>query len=183
MNNILRKSQKSSDNDGKYKDDTMKKVMEATVKHLKSVGIDLSPASNGDNFQRPPEAAKNFSPTDISFAVKQLLMKYLPPEHLAKVVTAKGSGSSTTSESSEEMVDLVRKRPEFSFATLQYMKKYNLIGSGNAKITFACVHSLAIFFSEEKKQRKPAEPQGNPRNKLCPKILDITALKQQPKLL
>lgn len=92
-------------------------------------------------------------------------MKYLPPDHLAKAVTTKGSGSSSTSESSEEMMDLVRKRPEFSFATLQYMKKYNLIRT------------------DEKKQRKPTEPQSKPRNNLCPKILDITALRQQPKLL
>lgn len=131
VNNILRKAQQSttSDDDGKYKDDTMKKVMEATVKHLKSVGINLSPPNNPDNFQqRPPETTKNYTPTEISFAVKQLLMKYLPSEHLAKAVrTNKDSGSSA---SSEEMVDLVKKRPEFSFATLQYMKKYNLIKTG-----------------------------------------------------
>lgn len=130
----MRKAQQSasSDDDGKYKDDTMKKVMEATVKHLKSVGINLSPANNSDNFQRPPETTKNYTPTEISFAVKQLLMKYLPPEHLAKAVTTKkgSDGSSASSESSEEMMDLVKKRPEFSFATLQYMKKYNLIKTG-----------------------------------------------------
>lgn len=80
-------------------------------------------------FGRLTEDAKNYTSTEISFAVKQLLMKYLPPEHLAKVVCTKNSSAS--SGSSEEMVDLVKKRPEFSFATLQYMKKYNLMRSGS----------------------------------------------------
>lgn len=56
-------------------------------------------------------------------------MKYLPPEHLAKLACTRNSDSSS-SGNSEEMVDLVKKRPEFSFATLQYMRKYNLIRSG-----------------------------------------------------
>lgn len=151
MNHILRKAQKSSDDEvkseGSYKNETMKKVMEATVKHLKSVGINLATPSNPENVQRflcnfisftshlliyfcrLTEDTKNYTSTEISFAVKQLLMKYLPPEHLAKVVCTKNSSSS--SGSSEEMADLVKKRPEFSFATLQYMKKYNLMRSGN----------------------------------------------------
>lgn len=148
MNTILRKAQKASNDEGKYKDETMKKVVEATVKHLKSVGINLSSANNADHFQRcfkelfffslllvlyfyrPPEGTKNYSPTEISFAVKQLLMKYLPPEHLARAVQTKSS-SSSASENNEEIVDLIKKRPEFSFATIQYMKKYNLMGTGN----------------------------------------------------
>lgn len=125
----MRKAQKSSgDNaklDGKYKDETMKKVMEATIKQLKSMGINLSNTNGSENYQSTPDNQKNYTSSEISFAVKQLLMKHLPPEQLAKVACVKTGSSS--SGNSEEMVDLVKKKPEFSFDTLQYMKKYNLI--------------------------------------------------------
>lgn len=56
MNHILQKAQKPSNDEvsteGGYKNETMKKVMEATVKHLKSVGINLATPSNPDNVQR-----------------------------------------------------------------------------------------------------------------------------------
>lgn len=71
-----------------------------------------------------------YTPTEISFAVKQLLMKYLPNDHLAKVARNKNNPQE---KDLQEKVGLIKKRPEFSFASLQYMKKYNLLASGDSQ--------------------------------------------------
>lgn len=88
--------------------------------------------------------------TDISCAVQQLLMKYLPEDKLAKAIN-------------KPKQPLAKFTPptntEFSFATLQYMQKYNLIGNK----------------SDQGIRNKI--PETNP------KILDVTALKLQPKLM
>lgn len=74
--------------------------------------------------------SREYSPTEISYGVKQLLMKYLPDEHLAKL--SNNPKEPITQGNSKEMPNLRKAKPEFSFASLEYMKKYNLLPcSGN----------------------------------------------------
>lgn len=142
VNNILEKA------DGKGTGDlTLRKVQEATLRHLQSIGVEV-PANSERHSSY--EGENIYSPTEISFAVKQLLMKYLPSAHLAKIKNCKDVKSQERG--------LVKARPEFSFATVQYMKKYNLIAS-----------------SKSDGVQTPERSQH--------KFLDVTALKNQPKLL
>lgn len=77
-------------------------------------------------FCRSSDTGNTCSPSEISFAVKQLLMKYLPNDQLAKMACIQKSATANNNK-------FIRKRPEFSFATLQYMEKYNLLAPGNIK--------------------------------------------------
>lgn len=70
---------------------------------------------------------EQFASNEISFAVKQLLMKYLPNEELAKITCDKKRVSPTVNKG---LIKENKRRPEFSFATLEYLKKYNLIENG-----------------------------------------------------
>lgn len=81
---------------------------------------------------RSADDNRKYTSSEISFAVKQLLMKYLPPEQLAKVVSTKKNEARLNND--KELVDLIRKKPEFSLATLQYMRKYNLLTSGKCHL-------------------------------------------------
>ncbi|CAH0552634.1 unnamed protein product [Brassicogethes aeneus] len=145
----------------KTKTKTMNKVKEATLKHLKSIGVSLSPQAEESVNSTGSDDSKNYSPKEVSFAVKQLLMKYLPDEHLAKI----SHKPNEKPISNAAGPTLNSDRPEFSIASLQYMKKYNLI--------------------EDKDKNFP----GNKPKVLTrlqdanPKLLDISKLKQQPKLL
>lgn len=56
-------------------------------------------------------------------------MKYLPDEQLAKLTQPASNPPKKNVDCNRE--NLIRRRPEFSFATLQYMKKYNLLTSGD----------------------------------------------------
>lgn len=69
---------------------------------------------------------KEYNPTEISFAVKQLLLKYLPDEQLAKI-TYKQAQSAAFNKTGKPSI--IPARPEFSFASVEYMKKYNLISN------------------------------------------------------
>lgn len=59
-------------------------------------------------------------------------MKYLPGEQLAKV--ANTYDNKVAIPSNNQGPKLIKQRPEFSFATLEYMKKYNLISAGKPNI-------------------------------------------------
>lgn len=84
----------------------------------------------------PENDSREYSPTEISHGVKQLLMKYLPDEHLARVSVKPKQQKYTDRD--QRNGDIYGKREEkhnFSFASLQYMKKYNLLpSSGNFNI-------------------------------------------------
>ncbi|XP_066251175.1 uncharacterized protein [Euwallacea similis] len=161
VNKILRKAQIQTAEEiacnvggANLNNQTMHKVKEATLKHLRKVGVDLpidESSSSSNN-----SAGMSYSQDDISFAVKQLLLKYLPAEHLAKL---------NQQQLSKNQQVGIKNRPEFSFATVQYMKKYNLIGRTP---------------QNEKEFLKSLKHQSS---KHSPKILDISKLKQQPKLL
>ncbi|XP_066141941.1 SCL-interrupting locus protein homolog [Euwallacea fornicatus] len=161
VNKILRKAQIQTAEEIAYNageanlnNQTMHKVKEAALKHLRKVGVDVpideSSSSSKDS------AGMCYSQDDVSIAVKQLLLKYLPAEHLAKL---------DQQQSSKNQQAGIKNRPEFSFATVQYMKKYNLIRN---------------TLQNEKEFLKPLKHQSS---KHSPKILDISKLKQQPKLL
>lgn len=135
VNKILKKTQSNSSRMGES-NETMLRVKEATMRQLKRIGVSLPE----EEVCAPNDTTGDISANEVSFAVKQLLMKYLPARHLAKFASDEQKSSSN---------GLIQARPDFSFATVQYMKKYNLLQGGQSN----------------------------------PKILDISKLKNQPKLL
>lgn len=74
-------------------------------------------------------AGVSYTQDDVSFAVKQLLMKYLPSDHLAKLASKKEHNKDALDLTPKQNIGAIKSRPEFSFATVQYMKKYNLIAN------------------------------------------------------
>lgn len=82
----------------------------------------------------PEIDCKEYSPTEISYGVKQLLMKYLPDEHLAKI---SAKSKSKTDRHKRDMHGIMEAKHDMSFASLQYMKKYNLLPpSGNFIVVY-----------------------------------------------
>ncbi|XP_065169566.1 uncharacterized protein [Atheta coriaria] len=159
VNFMLKKSAQNQPNtqNQQYTGVIMKQVKDATLKHLQSVGVDLNNVD--DDITISTDAA--YTPTQVSFAVKQLLMKYLPDDQLAKV-----AAKSKPKIINNNPKNLIKRRPDFSMATVQYMEKYNLL-------------------NQEHKTQENGKFTRNPRPVPSPsdKMLDITALKQQPKLL
>ncbi|XP_022900629.2 uncharacterized protein [Onthophagus taurus] len=140
------------------KDKTLRRVKEATMKHLKNIGVNL-PLIDEKDVSKNTTTSDDFSESDVSFAVKQLLMKYLPDEQLAKL--------SNNKKQADLAENTIKRRPEFSFATIQYMKKYNLLAL-----------SGEVLDGNPQNLRQPSSKDAKNQ-----KILDVTALKQQPKLL
>ncbi|XP_019869698.2 uncharacterized protein LOC109598265 isoform X2 [Aethina tumida] len=165
VNNVLKRAQiQTKENLADVRSEALKgkkmqKVREATLKHLKNIGVTLPPGAEESSSSQSEEC----NDTEISFAVKQLLMKYLPDEHLAKV-TYKQTGSGPVNGGATGPA-LLSNRPEFSIATVQYLQKYNLIGNKDKQTL------------EPKSRLTKLQSGGNG------KILDISALKKQPKLL
>ncbi|KRT80478.1 hypothetical protein AMK59_7005 [Oryctes borbonicus] len=145
---------------------TLRRVQEATIRHLKRIGVNLATEECYDLKCLNDDVPNNsvYSPTEISFAVKQLLMKYLPNDQLMKLTQLDLNQTKTTPFECRKEDSFTRRRPEFSFATIQYMKKYNLLTSDS--------------------MLPPQTTQSNKKWTNDPlKILDVTVLKQQPKLL
>ncbi|GJQ88336.1 hypothetical protein Trydic_g3811 [Trypoxylus dichotomus] len=146
-------------------DRTLQTVREATVRHLKRIGVNLATEEDYDLKCLNGDESTNsvYSPSEISFAVRQLLMKYLPNDQLLRLARTDMNRSKKSSDCNRTNF-VARRRPEFSFATIQYMKKYNLLTSDSM-----------------------LPPQAVQPNRKCAntpfKILDVTVLKQQPKLL
>ncbi|KAF5270433.1 hypothetical protein FQR65_LT05621 [Abscondita terminalis] len=132
------------------KQNMMRKVKETTIKHLKSIGVHV-PQENMDEFYSGCKDV-NSNGNEISFAVQQLLMKYLPNEHLAKITTNHNNFQKP------KQTGRIKRRPEFSMATVQYMQKYNLLNDN---------HNYSPMLGRDNFDR----------------ILDTTAIRQQPKLL
>uniref|UniRef100_A0A6P7GFW1 Uncharacterized protein LOC114341952 n=1 Tax=Diabrotica virgifera virgifera TaxID=50390 RepID=A0A6P7GFW1_DIAVI len=111
VNNILKRAhiqtndfrQKAPEGE-KIRNKTLNKVKEATLKHLKSLGVTIDDECD-------LESMSNRSPSDMSLTGKQLLNKYLPSDRLRN----------------EPCGGILEPRPEFSLASLEYMRKYNLI--------------------------------------------------------
>lgn len=149
VNHLLKNSPEQKHNHQVLGGNTMKQVKQTTLRHLKSVGVNLP---NNVPIDDSNDYSSEYSPNEISFAVKQLLMKYLPDEQLAKVNSNKGKQPLSKTKPNYP-TNLINRRPEFSMATVQYMEKYNLLN----------------------KDKQSNKQQDN--------FLDMTALKQQPKLL
>ncbi|XP_018574158.1 uncharacterized protein LOC108913155 [Anoplophora glabripennis] len=173
VNDILRKAQVHAKQDyregqncmDKLKNQTMNRVRAATLKHLKNIGVTIGPIEELCEEVSSSTEGKEYTPTEISFAVKQLLLKYLPDEHLAKI-TYKQAQSVPFNKTTKPI--FIPNKPEFSFASVEYMRKYNLISNNKDMKSKDTV--------QVPKTSNPQKPEG-------PKILDITALKMQPKLL
>ncbi|XP_028148453.1 uncharacterized protein LOC114341841 [Diabrotica virgifera virgifera] len=111
VNNILKRAhiqtndfrQKAPEGE-KIRNKTLNKVKEATLKHLKSLGVTIDDECD-------LESMSNRSPSDMSLTGKQLLNKYLPSDRVRN----------------EPCGAILEPRPEFSLASLEYMRKYNLI--------------------------------------------------------
>ncbi|KAL3278682.1 hypothetical protein HHI36_016219 [Cryptolaemus montrouzieri] len=172
VNKIIRNAQKQTNggsrmsNTDELKNKTMNKVRDATVKHLRKIGIDFSTIEEVSNSHCSSDDSTS---EQISFAVRQLLMKYLPDDQLAKFTPE--NNKNTAKRRNEDKIVLNSRAPEFSFATVQFMKKYNLIAADE-------IHQKSPIPTRTKPNRVLRRPNEN-----NPKILDITALKQQPKLL
>ncbi|EEZ97356.2 hypothetical protein TcasGA2_TC011176 [Tribolium castaneum] len=111
VHNVLKKVQKQSECQNRP-GQTMKAVKQATLQHLKDIGVNLSPIQESSEVTRESDCDQ----TDVSCAVQQLLMKYLPEDKLAKAINKP-----------RPIKDNQFKPPlntDFSFATLQYMKKF-----------------------------------------------------------
>lgn len=69
-------------------------------------------------------------------------MKYLPDDQLAKITYTQGAVAGNNNNNN----NLIKRRPEFSIATLQYMEKYNLLASGNSRKgkTFCVVYVIIL---------------------------------------
>lgn len=91
---------------------------------------------NRDNGQQ------QFSPNEISFAVKQLLMKYLPSEELVKI----NDNTKHTSRKNDCLIKGSKRLTELSAATLQYMKKYNLLEKGMYIVLHLIICKYKQFF-------------------------------------
>ncbi|KAL1491485.1 hypothetical protein ABEB36_012076 [Hypothenemus hampei] len=164
VNNILQKAQiettkelaSCNPNGENLSNRTMHKVREATLRHLKTIGVNVPDLIENSRTSSDDLDGKSFDQGDVSFAVKQLLMKYLPMDYLTKVALKE------TRQEPDILLpkEKIKSRPEFSFATLQYMKKYNLMANNQRD-----------YLS------------GKQISSKTPKILDISKLKQQPKLL
>ncbi|XP_072396093.1 uncharacterized protein [Diabrotica undecimpunctata] len=115
VNNILQRAhiqtndfrQKGPEGE-KSRNKTLNKVKEATLKHLKSLGVTIDD-------QCGLEGMSGRSPSDLSLTGKQLLNKYLPSDKLQEQLRNEPCGG------------ILEPRPEFSLASLEYMRKYNLI--------------------------------------------------------
>ncbi|KAK5649901.1 hypothetical protein RI129_000930 [Pyrocoelia pectoralis] len=160
VNHILKKSDMQPTNpcgvelssNDVMKNKMMQKVKQTTIKHLKSIGVHIPPTESVDEFNDHSMYNQN----DVSFAVKQLLMKYLPNEQLSKVTHNQKNYQNVKQPGN------IQRRPEFSIATVQYMQKYNLL---NEKPEVAA--PIRMYESRPNFDR----------------ILDVTAIKKQPKLL
>ncbi|KAG5871332.1 hypothetical protein JTB14_034355 [Gonioctena quinquepunctata] len=176
VNNILKKAQIQTRDDLVFKQErkmgvninknkTLHRVREATLKHLKNMGVTIGPLDDTYESTSSENGEKNCGSTDISLAVKQLLMKYLPDDQLAKISCKREQAAKVDNKEP----GIMTARPEFSLASVQYMKKYNLIESE------VCKEKCIV--NEPKPWRVPHSQMENP------KILDMTALQMQPKLL
>ncbi|KAJ8947038.1 hypothetical protein NQ318_019930 [Aromia moschata] len=149
----------------KAKNTTMSRVKEATLKHLRNIGVTVGPMDDCDDFLNFENDSREYSPTEVSFAVKQILMKYLPDDHLTKITWKKTQSAPINANVAKP--GIIPSRPEFSFASVQYMKKYNLLPNTDPR----------------PKELGQIPKTASVERVAGPKILDITALKMQPKLL
>ncbi|XP_044761460.1 uncharacterized protein LOC123318786 [Coccinella septempunctata] len=174
VNKIIQNAQRQATFDGKmsgseeFKERTLDKVRDATVKQLKKMGMNFSPieeVSSSSSSNLVDDASEQ-----INSAVKQLLMKYLPDEQLARF--GRDNNGAVNKKRSTDKIVLNSRAPQFSFATVQFMKKYDLI---------ACDGGEPSKKRNIQEKAKPARAYRGHHNN--PKILDISKLKQQPKLL
>lgn len=129
-------------------DRTMIDVNHAIGNHFEKFGmtIDYSDQINSMNKDK-----KNYSYTEISFAVNQLLMKYMPNDQL---LTA-----------ARKLSPEIFNRVKLSFASIQHMKKYDLLPP------------VAL------KAKKSELSRSTVTENYHRKIIDMEALKKQPKLI
>ncbi|XP_045461381.1 MATH and LRR domain-containing protein PFE0570w-like [Harmonia axyridis] len=177
VNKMIQNAQQQTTYDGKIsnseevRERTLSKVRDATIKQLKRIGMNFSPIEevSGTECLR----SKDDDTSDqINAAVKQLLMKYLPDDQLSKLTRGENIEARNRKRSTDKIV-LNSRGPQFSFATVQFMKKYDLIASDG--------NDAPRKPNIREKVKSPRAYKRMHQNN--PKILDISSLKQQPKLL
>lgn len=96
---------------------------------MKSQGILQSILSHSSlfTFRGSEIETDSYDKEDVSFAVQQLLMKYLPDDKLTQALMKKR-------DKPPNPVVRNKKSTELSFETLQYLKKYNIINEKNKKL-------------------------------------------------
>ncbi|KAK9872571.1 hypothetical protein WA026_018704 [Henosepilachna vigintioctopunctata] len=175
VNKIIQNAQIQTNGDNRslkteeWRDETLNRVKDCTIKHLRKIGMKFSTIDEVSTTSC--SASVNESPEQISFAVKQLLMKYLPDDQLSRL--ALQNNKNFPKKRSEDKIILNSRAPEFSFNTVQFMKKYDLIANDGAKSPRKAIGPISGVPPRMSKKL----------NRTNPKILDISSLKQQPKLL
>ncbi|GLV43922.1 hypothetical protein CBL_12782 [Carabus blaptoides fortunei] len=140
-------------------DTTLHCIKQATLQHLQNDGFVQANGTDGP-----------LKPNDISFAVKQLLMKYLPDDGLMNAVN---KNTHETHNHQQQQQQQQRKPTDVSVATFKYTQQYNVVTNPPP-----AYHGNKGHKVKPNPTKRPAQ-----RNMADPKILDITTIKQQPKLL
>ncbi|XP_043528541.1 MATH and LRR domain-containing protein PFE0570w-like [Frieseomelitta varia] len=177
-------------------------VKVATLEQLKKLGISLSENSeakelNSSNKMRfdsayyprldyqtnMTQATSAVNETNTSMHMKALALKYLSNEQLAELAVQRQSASV------KHLMVSNLQGTNMSFATMRYLERYQLV-PGKTNIQIEDINTLQNEMSP-KVDLKVTNPRNSPKQfpfnqtpQTCPnKILDISALKQQPKLL
>lgn len=181
-------------------------VKVATLEQLKKLGISLSenPEANELNSSNKMAFDLSFYPrldyqtnmtqatsavneTNTSMHMKALALKYLTDEQLAELAIQRQGSASV-----KHLMVSNMQGTNMSFATMRYLERYQLLPGKNN----ACTEDISKVQNEvpPRVDLKPANSRNSPKTlrfpfnqtprTTCPsKILDISTLKQQPKLL
>ncbi|CAD1472564.1 unnamed protein product, partial [Heterotrigona itama] len=177
-------------------------VKAATLEQLKKLGISLSENSDAkelnssnkmtfDSSYYPrldyqtnmTQTTSAVNETNTSMHMKALALKYLSNEQLAELAVQR-QGASV-----KHLMVSNLQGTNMSFATMRYLERYQLV-PGKNNIQIEDINTLQNEMSP-KVELKVTNPRNSPKHfpfnqtpRTCPnKILDISALKQQPKLL
>ncbi|OAD58067.1 hypothetical protein WN48_00867 [Eufriesea mexicana] len=160
-------------------------VKVATLEQLKKLGISLNENSEAKELNNSNNAVNE---TNTSMHMKALALKYLTDDQLAELAVQRQSSTSVK----HLMVSNVQGT-NMSFATMRYLERYQLLPGKNniqaediSKVEDEGSSKVDLKFANPKHSPKTFQrfPFNQTPRTTCPsKILDISTLKQQPKLL
>ncbi|CAL7940125.1 unnamed protein product [Xylocopa violacea] len=179
-------------------------VKVATLEQLKKIGIslsenpevkelnnsnkvafDLSSYPRLDYQSNMTQATNAVNETNTSMHMKALALKYLTDEQLAELSVQRQSSASV-----KHLLVSNVQGTNMSFATMRYLERYQLLPGKNnvqtedtGKVQSEMSPKIDLKFANSKNSPKPLRFPFNHRTTCPSKILDISTLKQQPKLL
>ncbi|XP_076756179.1 uncharacterized protein LOC143426525 [Xylocopa sonorina] len=179
-------------------------VKVATLEQLKKIGIslsenpevkelnnsnkvafDLSSYPRLDYQSNMTQATNAVNETNTSMHMKALALKYLTDEQLAELSVQRQSSASV-----KHLLVSNVQGTNMSFATMRYLERYQLLPGKNnvqtedtGKVQSEMSPKIDLKLANSKNSPKPLRFPFNHRTTCPSKILDISTLKQQPKLL